>query len=326
LNRLFNDLIEDFDLVQFLEIVPGFCRSSLVDDPVRKITNLGKETFQTAVKELLERTWSSNSLPDSEKMRRLVACVNVADAVRLSDVALSILKDIFSGDWNNALRSVDVGQFLISQGKYSGQKMGLCAQSIVAGIISNVQANDDKWVALATDQLGASLPRYLEHGNDNVLLANLIHFIRQNTGDDLNEDLPEALSTILPTLSKFHIRHTLPELQGDFLSLWDDIDREAKNHEVFSEICNTIRNLHDVLTQGHPLDSEVRTDPLEHANTNDNTRSITSSRSSSDPAPAISSHNPPLPRIRTLSQQTPGHINSEPADDSSVSFGVVKSA
>jgi hypothetical protein len=148
---LFNDLIEDFDLVQFLEIVPGFCRSLLVDDPVRKITNLRREKLQTAVKELLERTRSSNFLPDSEKMWRLVVCVNVADAIRLSDVALSILKDIFLGDWHNSLRSVDMGKFLISQGNHGGQKMGLCAQSIVAGIISNVQAKDDRWIALATD-------------------------------------------------------------------------------------------------------------------------------------------------------------------------------
>jgi hypothetical protein len=317
---LFNDLIEDFDLVQFLEIVPGFCRSLLVDDPVRKITNFRREKLQTAVKELLERTRSSNFLPDSEKMWRLVVCVNVADAIRLSDVALSILKDIFLGDWHNSLRSVDMGKFLISQGNHGGQKMGLCAQSIVAGIISNDQENDDRWIALATDQLGTSLPRYLENGNDNVLLANLIHFIRQNTGNELNEDLPEALSTILPTLSKFDIRHTLPELRRDFLSLWDDIDREAKNHKVVIEIRDTIRNLHDVLTQGHPLDSEVRTDPLEHAHIDDNTCSITSSRSSSDLASALPSHTPPP--SRTSSRQAPGHITAEPADESSQSPGV----
>jgi hypothetical protein len=324
LSRLFNDLIEDFDLVRFLEIVPGFCRSSLVDDPVRKFTNLGKEKLETTVKELLERTRSSNTLPDSEKMRRLVICVNVADVARLSGVALSILRDIFSGDWHNALRSVDMGKFLISQGNHGGQKMGLCAQSIVAGIISNVQANDDGWIGLATDQLGASLPRYLNNGNDSVLLANLICFIRQNTGDDLNEDLAKALSTILPTLSKFDIRQTLPELKRDFLSLWDDIAREAPNTKVVTEICDTIRNLHDVLTQGPPLDSEVRTDPLKHAHIDNYTRSITSSRSSSDPASAITSHAPPP--SRTLSGQAPGRITAEPADELPESPGGVKSA
>ena len=89
-------------------------------------------------------------------MRRLVASVDFADAVRLPDVASSILKDIFPLDWPNAQRSIEIRQLLRGQGNRNLEKIGLCAQSVVAGIISNVQGSNERWVALAADQLGES--------------------------------------------------------------------------------------------------------------------------------------------------------------------------
>jgi hypothetical protein len=57
-----------------------------------------KMKLKMAMKNLMERTWSSNSLSDSEKIRRVVACVEFADSVHLSDVASSILQVIFPWD------------------------------------------------------------------------------------------------------------------------------------------------------------------------------------------------------------------------------------
>ena len=142
LNRVFGPLTGDSDLVRFLEDIPGFCRSSLVNNPQRRIINLGKEKLNMAVKKLMERTWSSNSLSDSDRIRRVVACVGFADAVRLSDVASSILEVAFPWDHHQSLQSVDMGRSLRNQGNGTQQKIGLCAQSIVAGIISNVQSGD----------------------------------------------------------------------------------------------------------------------------------------------------------------------------------------
>jgi hypothetical protein len=72
LDALFDSLIEDSDFVEFFERIPGFCKSSIVGNPLQKITNLGKEKLHEAVKELLKRTWPSN-VSHSEKMRR--ACL-----------------------------------------------------------------------------------------------------------------------------------------------------------------------------------------------------------------------------------------------------------
>jgi Family of unknown function (DUF6535)/WW domain len=209
-----------------------------------------KMKLKMAMKNLMERTWSSNSLSDLDKTRRVVACVELADDARLSDIASSILQVIFPCDQHQLLTLVEMGQSLRSR----GNGIGLCAQSVVAGIISNVQPGDHRWIALTTDQLGKSedvILGYLERGPENVLLANLIHITRQilqsSSGDDSNRgrDMASASSIILPTLSNFDMSNTLPGLKRDFGVLWDEIDREAPNNSVVMKIRDSLRGLRD---------------------------------------------------------------------------------
>ncbi|KAH9972243.1 hypothetical protein BGW80DRAFT_381743 [Lactifluus volemus] len=159
------------------------------------LVRFGKEKLGMAVKKLMERTWSSNSLADSDKIRRVVACVEVADAVRLSDVASSILEIVFPWDHHQLPQSVELGRSLRNQGQ---EKIGLCTQSVVAGIISKVKSGDHRWIALAADQLGKSedvIRGYLEHGQENLLLANLTYITRRifesSSGDDQDRIWPQ---------------------------------------------------------------------------------------------------------------------------------------
>jgi hypothetical protein len=268
LDRLFKTLVKDSDLVQFFEIIPDFCRSSIVDDPRRKVTSLRKKCgLHGAVKGLLERTWTSHSLSDSEKMRRLVACVNFADAVRLSDVASLILRDDISRSWHKILQSVEMGQFLKSQ-SIRRENIGLCAQCIIARIISNVQGSNEHWVSLTIDQLDESedvIRGYLERGNDNVLLANLTHITRQifHSSED-NRGMAVWPGSILPSLSNLDIRNTLPELQSGFRALWDEI-KQAPDGMVREEILENLLDLHDALTQST---EDAVTRPFAYGTTN----------------------------------------------------------
>jgi hypothetical protein len=218
------------------------------------VTSLGIHTLLVTVKGLLQRTWSSSSLSNSEKMRRLVACVNFADTVRLPNVASSILEDIYPRDLHNALQPTEMGRFLKSQGNGGGQKIGLCAQSIVAGIISNVESSNERWVALAADHLGESedvIRGYLERGNDDVLLANLTHITREilHPLED-NREMAASLLFILPSLSNFDIRNTLPGLQNRFRALWDEIEQTPNDRfESQTVICRNLLNLYNASTQ-----------------------------------------------------------------------------
>jgi Family of unknown function (DUF6535)/WW domain len=247
LNRLFGALSGDSDLVRFLEGIPDFCRPSPVDKiPRQRFPELGEEKLNMAVKSLMERTWSSNSLADSDKIRRVVACVEFADAGRLSNVTSSILEIILPWDHHQLLQPIEMGCTLSKQ----GNRIGLCAQSVVAGIISNVQSGDHRWIALAAVQLGKSedvIRGYLDRGRENLLLANLIHITRQilqsSYDPNVGWDMAVASSIILRTLSNFDISNTLPGLKRNFCDLWDEIDREAPNNGVLAKIHNNLRHL-----------------------------------------------------------------------------------
>ncbi|KAI0246409.1 hypothetical protein BJV78DRAFT_1398655, partial [Lactifluus subvellereus] len=76
LKWIFDTVVGDHELAQFFENIPGFCRSSpsVVDEPLDRLYTLGKDKLSQAVTKFLERTWSSNFVSDSDKIRRLVAC------------------------------------------------------------------------------------------------------------------------------------------------------------------------------------------------------------------------------------------------------------
>jgi hypothetical protein len=256
LHRLFTTLSDNSDEVRFFESIPGFCRSSVVEDPIGRITKLGFKKLDMALKGFLERTWSSNLLSDEDRMRRLAVCAKVADAVGLPGVSTATLNYIFPWDSYQVLRTVEMGQSLRSRGNTDQEVFGLCARSIVAGIISEVQGSDDHWIALAADQLDkpeSAIRAYLEDGNDNVLLANLIHIARQifdfSLGDNLSREMAYASTFVLRSLTHFDIRSTLPELQDDFRAFWDEIV-EASDNEVVMEIRDCLLNLHEDLIPG----------------------------------------------------------------------------
>jgi hypothetical protein len=248
------DIMDDHELLWVLARISGSSSSSGFSHAL--IAHIEVWKLSSVIPDFLNRTWSSDSLDTSDKTRLLVICVKVADAVHLPDVALMILGEIFPLDRHMVLRSVEMGQSLRSRGNSAQQEIGLCAQIIVAGVISNVQGSDDRWIALAADQLGKSegdIRRYLEDGNDNVLLANVTHVTRQNfhsaLGDHQSRDMADMSSYILRTLSSFDVRNTLPAMRHEFLALWDQIG-EAPNNSVLTKIRNNLLNFYNTLIQG----------------------------------------------------------------------------
>jgi Family of unknown function (DUF6535)/WW domain len=268
LKRIFDSVVDDHEpeLVEFFQGIPGFCQSSVVEESLRVVTDLGKGRLDMALEKLLKRTWPSISLANSDDIQRLVDFVKVADILRLPHASSSILKNISLWDRHTALRSVEVGQALRSRSdnRDAQQEIGLCIQCVVAGIISNVQESDDRWIALAADQLGLSedvIRDYLKHGKDNVLLANLTDITRkiiESSGQD--SDMANASLHIYPTLINFDIQKTLPELQRDFRKLWVEMNEVARKDINFRNICDKLCNLYDIsyASDGLPPGWEVR--------------------------------------------------------------------
>ncbi|KAI0246408.1 hypothetical protein BJV78DRAFT_151817 [Lactifluus subvellereus] len=228
----FNALGEDQEFGQFFQHLLGFCSSKVVMDPqIRILHSLGELELSWALVGFLERTWLSNSVSESDKKQRFVMCVKVVDAACLHDAAWWIHNGTFEGDWYEVRRSVEMG-LLLRRGTRGDQGIGLFAQSIVAQIIADVQGDNRDWVALATDQLGHDLTRYLQHGNNSVLLANLIHITRQIFGFSSGVNWKMANKTsdcILPSFPRFDVRSALPELQHDFCALWNSMVSDVQS-------------------------------------------------------------------------------------------------
>ena len=144
------------------------------------------------------------------------------------------------------LRSVDIWQSL---GSTSGDQVsGLCSKGIIAGVVAGVSERDERWKALAKDQLGEVFQKYVAHG-DSVLLANLIHITRplfRLCLEDI-QDMAFPLMAILRCISEFDIEQTVPDLQYDFCALWNEITREAHDrgsYHIPVYILSRIRHLY----------------------------------------------------------------------------------
>jgi Family of unknown function (DUF6535) len=216
--------------------------SGVVSDTQRP---LAKSKWSSALEAFSDITFSSDSLLESDKIRRLGLCMMVADLAHLPNEGLNILRQIFDR-LHPVLQSIEMGDFLRRWNR-SNQEISFCTQILLSGTIANVRSHDDRWIALASDLLGKSedeIRWYCDCGDGNVLLANLIHITRQIICSCKSEqgEAHDALKYIFRTLSNFDIRNTLPGLQHEFLALLNEIDH--------TEIRDDLRNLCDVLTQG----------------------------------------------------------------------------
>jgi hypothetical protein len=240
LKQTLDMLRSDDDLEQFFDAIPGFCASKIVHNPRQSLDVLGQQRLAEALIGFWNRTLSSNLVPESVKGRRLLVCMGAIEAANLAIAAPGTLRDFSFRYLGGIARSVELGHSL--QPLRSGNAASL-AQGIIASIISDAK-RDDRWSLLAMDELGISrdvLQGYLAHG-DSVLLANLIHITRHFFGGLLqpHPDLTREALSILPSVSKFDILNTLPELQHDFCALWNDVVQQAQSsgaeNNPFTEI------------------------------------------------------------------------------------------
>jgi Family of unknown function (DUF6535) len=259
LKWIFDSIVNDHELAQFFENIPGFCKSSVVEDPLLRVASLGREKLNIALKKFLERASTSTFLSVSDKTRRLGVCVKVADTARLQHATLSILQELFPWNRLKELQPIEVVQSLGSLDTTMGNEVGLCAQSIIAGMIS-VNPHDilhGDWLQpFAAEHFGVSegdIGRYVLPDSNNMALLNLTHITRQilhfALGDDPSRDMADASSYLLPSLSNFNIRHSFPELQRDFRALWTEIDREAPGNRVVGKIRHCLLHLYEELNR-----------------------------------------------------------------------------
>jgi hypothetical protein len=247
-------LDDDHEWEQFFEGIPGFLSSKLIDKTRPILNELPRRTFVGALSGFLDRTLSSNLVSEPVKTRRLLTCLNAADAT-FTGIDREFFHGVFSQHWDGVLQSVEMGHYLRSRANNRDRETDLYTQGINAGIIANVRDRDDRWSALAMEQLRVSrsvLQDYVAHG-DSVLLANLNHITRKILRTFEGDHYSTYISSrILRSISRFNIQHTLPVLQHDFCTVWNDVVEEARKSGSDSTpiyILKYIRHLYITLHQ-----------------------------------------------------------------------------
>lgn len=244
---------EDYTLEKFFDAIPGFLNSKLVNVYGTRMTihRTLSIKLRDALNNFLRRALSSNAVIESVKIRRLDIYLNAINEIFEHYQLLDTFQHLLRGDFGELPQSIETARTLARWRSAYNQDIARAVRFLVANVLQSIRKRDDRWVALARDQL--CLPeRFIREnislGENNVLLSILIRITRQVISTD-RSDLE-----ILPLLSKFNIRKTLPKLQTEFCTLWNQIVLEARSEQQLwhphVDVLRSIRHLYIALHQG----------------------------------------------------------------------------
>ena len=220
-------LLPDNDqaLERVFDAIPGFCESKLVQKPLdSQVTT----KLRRSLDGFLDRTFSSRSVPESDRKDRLIVCLDAAHSALGPSEVSQILDSISDGHRYEALKSVEIGHSLARWGRRNDDLINPNVRRTVAWIIARAEDHDDRWAKLVEEEFDIpywDIRGYAAHG-DSVLLAILNHVTRQA----VRTGRPEQ--KVLESLSQFNIHNTAAELRHEFCALWNEVIQAAGNEEM----------------------------------------------------------------------------------------------
>ena len=218
---------DDESLEKFFETIPGLFNSKLVDlEQEFPLTHL--KTFWKTLDGLMGRTLSSNSVTESTKSRRSIIC---NDIINMIPCPINSMGDNLRSYFDQAPVSMERFQAIARWFTHDDYRVADHARVGVAKRLASLQERDDAWFAIASDMCGLAekdLRNNISHGKDNVLLATFIHVTRRAIHSHELE--------LVWAVAEFDIRHTLPRLQHDFCTLWNELFQEAKKHADYGAL------------------------------------------------------------------------------------------
>jgi hypothetical protein len=236
-----NALDKDDALEEFIETIPGFYQSDMVDDIPESV----QSSIVGPLAKFMFRTLKSNSVSGSVKARRLALCFDAGNQLR-SDALEDMFIAAMYENWGRP-DSVDIGYFLKSLDKSNKGRLTPLIRCLIAQTVACVREGDHRWTALALDHLGIQedvLWNYITQG-DSLSLASLIQFAR-------HADRSKAVALgVVANLRKFDICNTLPELQHDFCAMWNQIVQEAQSGDADSYPVWILKRLRDLYIALH---------------------------------------------------------------------------
>ena len=250
----FESLDDDDELERFFSGLPGFRSSKFIHDPLPDLLLEEVRMLGRALRGLLDRTLSSDFLPESVKIRRVIMCAKAFDLKHFPHT-FYVLDSILSQFQYSGTLATGFMKFLRGWRINQDECTVIKAQALISKTLVKMQPRDDTWFILASDELGVPkdlLRDYAAHG-DSLSLAILIHVARQQFTHAGNGIWPrDNFSEVLEATSKFDVQDTSPELQHEFCALWNQIVRKGqKNHDQDMAwlLLRPIRNIYITLHQ-----------------------------------------------------------------------------
>jgi hypothetical protein len=250
----FDSLDEDHELERFFSGLPGFRRSKMVKDPLPGLTSEQREKLLKTWVGLLDRTSSSDLLPEPAKIRRTVICAKAIGPAGVPGAIDRLVNRIVSVFQFGPVQSTEIARSLRGRANGPGrdEETTMKIRAIVLSVIARAQRRDDLWFAMASDEMvvpESVLRNHATHGND-LSLAILLHVVRQQFSFFDERNWPwEEFSKVLEAASKFDVLDTSPELQHEFCALWNEVPPEEDYPFLFPKqaskyILRPIRNIY----------------------------------------------------------------------------------
>jgi hypothetical protein len=237
-------LDEDHELERFFTGLPGFRSSKVVKDPLLDLTTEEQEKLLDALIGLLDRTFSSDLLPEPTKNRRVVICAKAIGPAGVPGAIDQLVKRILSRDLFQSEEDAELMLWLRGWANGKDEETTITIRAIISSVLARAQRRDDLWFAIASDEMGVPesvLRNHVTYGN-NLSLTILIHVVRQQFSLFKERHWPRtAFWKVLEVASKFDVLNTSPELQHEFCALWNQVVRAA-NCEIASGVLRPIRN------------------------------------------------------------------------------------
>ena len=237
----------DDSLEKFFETIPGLFNSKLAKDLERHFSMRLLKNFWRTMDGLMGRTFSSNSVTESVKSRRIFIC---RDIMNMIPCATFNALDNLHSHFIQAPVSMEKLQTMAQWFTHASRDVSYAARAKVARNLPRIQERDNRWIALASAVYGLSertsdLRRNVTFSGDDVLLATLIDFSRRA---NIHQEF-----RLVQALTQFDMRNTLPGLQHDFCTLWNELVQGAQNtgyHTHFIDILRQTRHHYITLHQG----------------------------------------------------------------------------
>ena len=226
--RTFDSLHEDDELESFFASLPGFRGSNDDEDILPSLTEDQKENLWSGLIGLLDRTFSSNSLPKSVKTKRVKICAEALDLSAFPYILDSVVSEYQYGP----VRSAEIARFV--RDWQNGEKTAapMTVQAIVSSVVATAQLRNDHWFTIASDDLGVAESDLRNYTPYDLSLAILIHVTCQQFNNFKDSSWPsDTYSKVLRAASIFKVQQSSPELQRAFCALWNRIVKKAQDDD-----------------------------------------------------------------------------------------------